>query len=99
RVGVPDRAREERARGPRARRDHHLQPGNVRVKLFLGLRVVLERADAAAVGHADHHLAVEAALGAHPIARPGPLPLPDGDPHALRRITIWQWKRPWERIR
>src|SRR2546422_4936855 len=69
RVGVADRAREERTRRPRPRRDHHLEAGHVRVELLLGLRVVLERADATAVGHADHHLAVEASLRALPVAR------------------------------
>src|SRR3989442_740717 len=69
RVGVADRAREERTRRPRPRRDHHLEAGHVRVELLLGLRVVLERADATAVGHADHHLAVEASLRSLSVAR------------------------------
>ena len=55
-------ADQQRAGVARAGGNDHLEPGDVGVELLLALRVVLERADAAAVGHAHHHLAVEAAL-------------------------------------
>ena len=56
-VGVADGAHQERARGARAGRDHDLEARGVRVELLLALRVMLERAHAAAVGHAHDHLA------------------------------------------
>src|SRR5262245_60705962 len=68
-IGVANRADEQPAGGAGSRGHHHLQPRDVGVELLLGLRVVLERAHAAAVGHADHHLAMEAALAARPVAR------------------------------
>ena len=57
------------ARGARPGGDHHLEAGDVGVELLLGLRVMLERAHPAAVGHADDHGAGEAALRAHAVAR------------------------------
>ena len=62
RVGIADGGGEQSAGVARARRDDHLQPGNVGVELLLGFGVVLERAHAAPVGHADHHRDVEAPL-------------------------------------
>src|SRR4030095_10244450 len=69
RVGVADGGGEQCPRVARARWDDHLQPGNVGVELLLGLGVVLERAHAASVRHADHHRDVEAALRAGAVAR------------------------------
>src|SRR2546422_10305180 len=91
RVGVADRAREERTRRPRPRRDHHLEAGHVRVELLLGLRVVLERADATAAGHTDHHLAVEASLRALPVARRVVLDLMEALQGAAGKLDRADW--------
>ena len=68
-VGIADGGHEERARVARSRRHHHLEPGNVGVELLLRFRVVLQRPHATAERHAHHHLAVEASLRAHAVAR------------------------------
>ena len=97
RVGIADGGGEERARGARPRRDHHLEPGDVRVELLLALRVVLERAHAAAVRHADHHLAVEAALRALAIARGVVLDLMEALEREARELDLAHGLEPVER--
>src|SRR5262249_52642018 len=64
----PDGADQERPGDPGARRDDDLQPRRVGVVRLLALRVMLEGADAAAVGHADDHLDVVAPAGAGAVA-------------------------------
>ena len=68
-IGIADGGDEERAGRARPGGNDHLESGDMRVELLLALRVVLERADAAAIGHAHDHLAVKAALRALAIAR------------------------------